>query len=387
MKRIALLMSDTGGGHRAACNAITAALEDRYPGQVHADLVDMYREFSLFPSGPELYGLWLQHSIRTYVWYWLAFDSLLKLRLMLRPEWGFFFARKVRRLAEKYRPDLLVILHGAFGRTMVVGRDWAGLDLPICTVVLDPGRPHRAWFHPNTDRCLVPCADSYARAREAGHPIDRLRLVGFPAHPRFAAYTASPAEARRQLGWELSRPALLLQAGGEGVGGLEAIARAVDDGTQEIQTAVICGKNEKLQRRLREMSWRRPPHIYGFVRNMEVLLRAADLVVTKAGPAAVHEAAIIGTPMILSGAIPYQESGMLEQAVASGAGVECREPAKIAATAEALLEPGNPALTQMRAGCQALATPHAVFDVADEIATLLGLPVAVAAPQRMRPAG
>ena len=36
MKRIAILMSDTGGGHRALANAITTALDIRYPGQVHA---------------------------------------------------------------------------------------------------------------------------------------------------------------------------------------------------------------------------------------------------------------------------------------------------------------------------------------------------------------
>jgi 1,2-diacylglycerol 3-beta-galactosyltransferase len=386
MKRIAILMSDTGGGHRAAANAITAALEIRYPGQVHADYVDMYREYTFYPLtyGPELYGWWLQNSIRTYVWYWRIFDTLLKSKWTMRPGLGWLFAKGIRHLAERYRPDLIVLVHGGFGRTTVMGRDYAGLNLPICTVVTDPGIPHRAWFHPKTDRCLLPCRQSYERAREAGHPPERLRIVGFAVHPRFPAYTASKAEAREQLGWDLDRPALLLQAGGEGVGALEAVARAVDDSDLDAQTAIICGKNGKLQRHLEGVAWRRTPHIYGFVRNMEVLLRASDLVVTKSGPAAVHEAAIMGTPMILSGAIPYQEWGIMRQAVAAGAAVECREPARIAATAQELLRPGNLALARMNAGCRAMATPNAVFDIAEEIAAMLGL---ARESRSIRPAG
>jgi UDP-N-acetylglucosamine:LPS N-acetylglucosamine transferase len=375
VKRIAILMSDTGGGHRALANAITAALDLRYPGQVHADFVDMYREYTFYPltRGPELYALWLQHSLRTYTWYWRSFDFLLRSPLTVWRPLGCLFASGIRHLAAKYQPDLLVVVHGGFGRTTVLGRDYAGLDVPICSVVLDPGRPHRAWFHPNTDRCLVPCRDSYELARETGHPPDRLRLIGYAVHPRFGAYTASQAEARRELGWDENRPALLLQAGGEGVGPLEKITRALDDGALDVQVAVVCGKNEKTAERLRSLRWRRPPRVYGFVRNMEVFLRAADLTVMKAGPTSVHEAAVVGTPMILCDAIPYQEWGVMNQAADSGAAVVCTEPRAIAKTAAELLQPGNPALARMAAGCQAFATPDAVFDVADEIAALVGL--------------
>ena len=49
-KRVVFLMSDTGGGHRAAAEAIRAAMEQRYPGQYTCQLIDVYRRYTPSPS-------------------------------------------------------------------------------------------------------------------------------------------------------------------------------------------------------------------------------------------------------------------------------------------------------------------------------------------------
>ena len=81
MKReILFLMSDTGGGHRAACNAITAALEVQHAGEFTATLVDMWREGTPWPFNkmPELYGPWVNKHPRSYeAQYWIN-DRIMK---------------------------------------------------------------------------------------------------------------------------------------------------------------------------------------------------------------------------------------------------------------------------------------------------------------------
>lgn len=376
MKRIAILMSDTGGGHRAAANAIVAGLEARYPGMVHVDLVDMYRNYTPFPlsKAPELYPVWLRYSMRTYVWYWRFFDWLLKHKFMMHPAWGWFFAPSIRDIVKKYQPDLLLCAHAAFARSTVAGRDYAGLNLPVCSIVIEPGACNRSYFHSNADVTLVPCETSFARGVEAGIPPERLRRIGFPVRPRFANYRASKAEARRELGWDENCPTVLLLGGAEGVGALEAIARAINDRAMDnARIAVCCGKNAKLLERLQSAQWHRPVHLYGYVTNIEVQFRAADVVVMKGGPASIYEAAMIGTPMIISGAIPYQETPTCDMAIAAGAAIDCAPPKQIAQTVEELFRPGNPTLGEMAAGCRKLITPDMAYDAADEIATMLGL--------------
>ena len=45
MKRVLFLFSDTGGGHRAAAEAIRDALLIRYPSDVNVELVDVFRTY------------------------------------------------------------------------------------------------------------------------------------------------------------------------------------------------------------------------------------------------------------------------------------------------------------------------------------------------------
>lgn len=44
-----ILMSDTGGGHRASAQALEAALEDMFPGRIAVTMVDIFTEHSRWP--------------------------------------------------------------------------------------------------------------------------------------------------------------------------------------------------------------------------------------------------------------------------------------------------------------------------------------------------
>ncbi len=170
---------------------------------------------------------------------------------------------------------------------------------------------------------------------------------------------------RRRLGLEPDLPVVLLMGGAEGMGPLHRLCRAVADSGVQAQLIVVTGRNERLRARLAAETWPLPVRVEGFVRNMHEWMRAADLLVTKAGPSTVSEALVMGLPMVLSGALPGQERPNVDYVVQAGAGVWAPAPGRVATMVRELLPPANPRLAQMAARARALAQPNAARRVAE----------------------
>jgi len=273
----------------------------------------------------------------------------------------------VKKMIADYQPDIVVVLHGAFSRFVIGARNKLGLKIPFITVITDLAKPHVAWYHPSVDRCLVPCEDAFSRGIKLGMPPHKMRVVGHPAHPKFARYTGSKEEARRALNWDTNLPAILFLGGGEGMGMMDKIATAINNQALDAQLTIVCGRNDELRQQLQAKHWNQLTHIYGFVDNIEVMMKAANILITKAGPGTIAEAAISGLPMILSDAIPYQESPNVDFVVAHNAGIYEPKPNGIAAQLAEWLTPGNTTLSMMADNALQIAYPNATFDIAREI--------------------
>jgi 1,2-diacylglycerol 3-beta-galactosyltransferase len=97
-------------------------------------------------------------------------------------------------------------------------------------------------------------------------------------------------------------------------------------------------------------------------------MAASDVIVTKAGPATISEAIVCGLPIILSGAIPYQEELNIAYVVENGVGQLAEEPEEIANLLEEWLQPGSKELSRMARNARRLARPKATLEVARLIA-------------------
>lgn len=67
---IQILMSDTGGGHRASANALRDAFDVLYPGKIRCDIVDLYVEYGKvwpYKDFPALYKFAAKY---TFLWEW-----------------------------------------------------------------------------------------------------------------------------------------------------------------------------------------------------------------------------------------------------------------------------------------------------------------------------
>ena len=204
---------------------------------------------------------------------------------------------------------------------------------------------------------------------------DKLKVIGLPVADRFCRTSGEAYEIRKKFGWPLDLPVILLIGGGDGMGPLEKTAHAINDAGLNAALIVVAGRNRRLKSRLEKYLWTMPVSIYGFVRAMPDFMRAANVLVTKAGPGTISEACIAGLPIILYSKIPGQEDGNVDYVVNEGAGVWAPEPEQVVAALQIWLN--APELRwQAASHCRRIARP----DAAREIARILAARVGVASP-------
>ena len=233
---------------------------------------------------------------------------------------------------------------------------------------------------------------------------------------------AYQVETKEKLGLDSNRRMVLVMGGGEGVGSLSDIVdglyakfrKAGVDAT----ICVVCGRNNKLKQELATKDWEKVlqdshvptkrrrilevlrPHrsrriqqtldrvhhqeeleeeagIYhapgkvdvvglGFITNMAEYMVAADVLVTKAGPGTIAEAAAVGLPVMLTSFLPGQEAGNINVVLDGEFGDHCEDPDGIADEVSCWLQ-DEQLIRVMSQQAREVGHPHAASDIVLEI--------------------
>lgn len=371
-KRIIILMSDTGGGHRSAAEAISDALAREFPERYDVKLADGISRAAIFPFNhmPNWYL-----PIITYAEFWwgVGFRSTNR-RPVIRsaqPLLDVMMGIRLRRLFREHAPDLVVSVHPLLTSHARRALRACGSRVPFVVIVTDLSDAHGIWFDPGADLTLVASGGADAAARRFGIPDDRIRVVGLPVRLNFLSRGRSRTEQRAQLGLVPDQTTVLLVGGGEGMGKLYEIARAIAAARLPIQLVVIAGRNKSLKEKLANTEWEIPVSVQGFVTNMPDWMRASDVLITKAGPGTIMEGLACGLPILLSGFLPGQEEGNVAFIEQSGVGTLRQEPEQIAQTLAQWLAPDNGTLASLSARARELARPGAALDIASILDDIL----------------
>jgi 1,2-diacylglycerol 3-beta-galactosyltransferase len=364
--KIAILMADSGGGHRAAAISLAEALE----GQADAELLNLLDQHAPFPFNrfSVYYGRLVDRSPSLYHLIYRAASSQPALRMAQVAA----YSVSQTRLVSAFRvsdPDLVISVHPLQNALALKALRDAGNRAPFLTVVTDPFSVHPSWFCPGVDLCIVASEDARRAALEAGISPSRVRIVGLPIRQTFVNRPAeSKSELRARLGLSQEMPLVLLAGGGAGLGNLERLAKTISDriagSPRPAQIAIITGRNLALKRRLEAKAWASAVTILGFVTNVAEWMAAADLLVMKAGPGMLAEAMALGLPIIMTDFVPGQEEGNVRWVVTTGAGLFERNASRVARLVEELLAPPQETLARMSACGLSAAKPTASKEIA-----------------------
>ncbi|MCJ7585612.1 MAG: galactosyldiacylglycerol synthase [Anaerolineales bacterium] len=367
---ILFLFSDTGGGHRAACEAILEALKLEFGESVTTEMVDFLKDYAPPPYNhlPEFYPEMVRVPELWGVGFHIS-DGRRQARLMTSTLWP-IVRRAARRLVREHLSDMLVSVHPLANSFLLkaLGKNRP----PFITVVTDMVSTHALWFDQRADLILVPTEIARQRAIEYTMLPEKVRVVGQPVSESCSAPPGDKIILRDGLNWPQDKKIVLLIGGGEGMGPLAETARAIDKSGLDVGLVIVTGRNARLKAQLQAETWENQTFLYGFTHDMPCFMRAADVLVSKAGPGTIAEALNAALPIILYAKLPGQEDGNVSFVEHVGAGIWAPEPLQVVRTLTRwVCRPGE--RDRVVENCRRAARPQAARTIARILGEQVGL--------------
>ena len=289
MKKVLVFYSETGGGHLRAAEALAEALKTRK--NIDVVLHDGGKETNwgqkINPS--LLFSIVSHYLLPLYNLTYKLTDNRFGvkiLRWVIKSIWG----RNLNKIIDKEKPDLIITTHHFISpATLSVPTETA-----FSVVVIDLGKPHRIWFDNKADYIIVPeqAMASWASSTFGVDP-SKIKPLGYPLRGQFKAHKTHP----------LTNTILILGAAVE-VYLVTSWIKKIIKSFPDKKIVVVCGHNILLQKILSRNSG---VQSFGFIDNLHKFLEKSDLVITKAGPGIIMEAAALKKPIILVKWVGFQE--------------------------------------------------------------------------------
>ncbi len=375
--KILIISSDTGGGHRSAAAAIVAGVQKFFDGESYAVRVVRAVEEShhLAEKLVRLYN-WIlrnrQHWMKYYYWFINR----------VRPDTRQFFHKRcvgyVKDLFERWCPHIVVSVHPLtqhiFGRVL---KELGLADrVPLVSVVTDPCYGFwKGWACDAVTLYLVASEDARRQLIDYGVAPERIKISGMPVHPKFAYPGEEAAQAaRRALGLDPEKFTVFVNAGWIGGGNIPQIFRELVRGELDVQAIFLAGKNEDLRVAAETIALDAPfpIKVIGYSDEIEKLMTAANVMISKLGGLTTFEALACRVPIIadvITEPMP-QEAGTANMIAQRGAGVMLKRPSDIVPVVRRMLE-DELHYSRLRAATVGLAIPNATRHIVEEIAALI----------------
>jgi|GEM_PF-2511460 UDP-N-acetylglucosamine:LPS N-acetylglucosamine transferase len=346
-KKIFIMITDAGGGHRGTANSLKAAIEKaRLPWDVR--IINVYKEVwqsiefgqrFLHIAGEDVYNFVLEHSLTSWA-PTLRKTARLIVKLQHRPAEAL-----TRGFFEAERPDLVLSIMPFVNDVYAEALRGSGIPLGLLLSDLVDTKPYM-WLTPKASQAAafvgVGGEGAAAQAREMGVPPSRLVQGGLVIHPKHfepAAQRLSQAAARRAFGLEpgLFTPMILM--GGYGGPAIREFVEAFEASPSRWQVVACCGRNLALKAQIEAMAPRLKNRVLalGFSTELHRLMRAADVMVAKPGPASIFEGLAMGIPLVLDDAATMpQEAPNARFVEAQGFGLSVRRRSHMLAAVASL---------------------------------------------------
>ena len=368
-KRILVLSASVGAGHMRAAQAVELALKQLDP-QVEVESIDILKYTNA--AFRRVYGKFYLDLVNKAPYVLGYFYDL-----MDRPPSAQHKMDRLRLAVEKLnlRPfvslmrekpwDLAINTHFLPAEIIASLRQWGELSTPQFTVTTD-FETHRLWVNQPCERYFTATDEGAAYLAHWAVPPEAIRTTGIPIHPAFSQPKTREQCLTRQ-GLVGDRPIILQLAGGFGVGPIAELFRSLLSIELPLEIVAVAGRNEALKQQLEEIA---PPDrhrvtVFGFTDQIDELMAAADIVVTKPGGLTTSEVLARGAVMAIVNPIPGQESRNSDFLLENGAAIKINNISTMAHKLTALLA-DRERLQSLRSSALRLGRPQAAFEVAQQ---------------------
>ena len=374
--RVLLLYMSVGSGHRTAVESIDCALQSK-GFNIETTALDILElsDYKLIKSIPDLYDklLGIAPEIYDVLWDNQKLAQALKLFDGLP---GGNASRKLKQLIAEFDPSVILCTHALPCRIICRFREKGGLRVSLVAVVTDFGL-HSYW--PNSaDKYVVAATELKLELLQQGINERAIEVCGIPINPQFAV-DKNKFLLKKRLGLKVSLPVVLALAGSSAISPYQFVANQMNDllialnsvASIPFQVVVVTGVDEQLKNELEpfRQTLLYPMRVLGYVREMDELMKAADILISKAGGLVCAEALATELPMIILGAVFGQERANARFLTKAGVAVRADSYEIVPSILRNLL--GSPSeLQSMKRKARALARPNAAYDIAHMVQSL-----------------
>lgn len=323
--RILIVMAKTGDGHSSTAYALQSAilkvLGERAQSagsgseQARCDVVDLLSlaDHPVYRKLGPAYELYTQANPRAG-WYNAAF-TLTNTSLgaeMLAAHMSRACASSVKKVVEAYEPNVVISTHPLLNALITHARDAYGFTYRCACVVTDLLDFHATWADDDMDMYAAPIEQSMRSLVRQGVAPSKIHVTGLVVHSKFFAHQdarRTREQSREQLGIPISDFVVVVSGGGAGAGRMLQVTTALMQ-LDCVHVIVLAGRNEALRTRLLGGTRARAGNTlttHGFVDNVQDFLSVCDVLICKAGPGTVMEAAIMRRPVIIMSAVGIME--------------------------------------------------------------------------------
>lgn len=380
------MSASTGGGHNRAAKAMKDEIEKKCIDGEHitCEIIDSLKLINttmdkIISSGYEKSAKYTPKA-------WGGVYKMSDANIVSKHEYkGNLFntllASKLKKLLKERKPDLIIGTHpfpmialSTLKKKYPYRNAFNSFFVPPLISVLTDYTAHSTYIQDEIDYYIA--GDEYVKEVLISEGVDgdKIKPYGIPVEKSFLEHREKSV-VLEELGLAPDKFTVLLMGGSFGAGNIKDTLKELLEIDRDFQIIVITGRNEtlkeKLEKSLEKHDIDKNISILGFTQDMNDILSAVDIIVSKPGGLTTTECLLKELPMIIPYYIPGQEEENMDFLSNCGAALRTSKKFTISVLLKVLID--NPMRMELlKNNIKSVKKQNTAEDIANLVSNILG---------------
>lgn len=385
-KKVLIMSASTGGGHNRAAKAMKDEIEKKCIDGEHitCEIIDSLKLINttmdkIISSGYEKSAKYTPKA-------WGGVYKMSDANIVSKHEYkGNLFntllASKLKKLLKERKPDLIIGTHpfpmialSTLKKKYPYRNAFNSFFVPPLISVLTDYTAHSTYIQDEIDYYIA--GDEYVKEVLISEGVDgdKIKPYGIPVEKSFLEHREKSV-VLEELGLAPDKFTVLLMGGSFGAGNIKDTLKELLEIDRDFQIIVITGRNEtlkeKLEKSLEKYTIDKNISILGFTQDMNDILSAVDIIVSKPGGLTTTECLLKELPMIIPYYIPGQEEENMDFLSNCGAALRTSKKFTISVLLKVLID--NPMRMELlKNNIKSIKKQNTAEDIANLVSNILG---------------
>lgn len=385
-KKVLIMSASTGGGHNRAAKAMKDEIEKKCIDGEHitCEIIDSLKLINT--TMDKIISSCYEKSAKYTPKAWGGVYKMSDANIVSKHEYkGNLFntllASKLKKLLKERKPDLIIGTHpfpmialSTLKKKYPYRNAFNSFFVPPLISVLTDYTAHSTYIQDEIDYYIA--GDEYVKEVLISEGVDgdKIKPYGIPVEKSFLEHREKSV-VLEELGLAPDKFTVLLMGGSFGAGNIKDTLKELLEIDRDFQIIVITGRNEtlkeKLEKSLEKYTIDKNISILGFTQDMNDILSAVDIIVSKPGGLTTTECLLKELPMIIPYYIPGQEEENMDFLSNCGAALRTSKKFTISVLLKVLID--NPMRMELlKNNIKSVKKQNTAEDIANLVSNILG---------------